>query len=434
MASIFKPRFHIRGISSCISALVLCSSTPALSADLTLTLTQAQTIAVSRSRQLAAQDLSAYSSQEMAIAAGQLPDPILKFGVDNLPVSGIDRLSLTNDFMTMRRIGITQELTSTDKRHARAQLYERTADKVRAEKSVTIAAIQRDTAIAWLNRFYAEKMVAMIKEQLHQNRLELQAAQSAYRTGRTSQSDLLSARSALVVMEDKASEIQQKSVSAKANLARWIGNSADVEPEDLPDMETVRLNPSMLDAELEHHPQIAVLNQQINLAEADAKLAQANKSTDWSIGLAYQQRGAAYSNMISLELSLPIQWDQKNRQNPELYAKQAAVEQATAERDELLRQHVAETRAMLSEWQNDRHRVQRFKLELLPLATARIEAVLAAYRGGKASLLDLLAARREEIDVNLQLLQLQNETARLWAQLHFLTPTTSTAVLTKELP
>ena len=42
----------------------------------------------------------------MAIAAGQLPDPVLKFGVDNLPLSGPDRLSLSRDFMTMRRIDI----------------------------------------------------------------------------------------------------------------------------------------------------------------------------------------------------------------------------------------------------------------------------------------------------------------------------------------
>ncbi|MET3122318.1 outer membrane protein TolC [Oxalobacteraceae bacterium GrIS 2.11] len=434
MTSLFKTRLRVRVTGLCTFALLFCPSTQALSADSLLTLAQAQNIALTRSRQLASQDLSVYSSQEMAIAAGQLPDPVLKLGIDNLPVTGADRLSLTNDFMTMRRVGVMQELTSTDKRHARAELYERAADKARAEKTVTIAAIQRDTALAWLDRFYAEKMLATIKEQIAQNRLEIEAARSAYRSGRTSQSDLLSAHSALVLMEDRASEIQQKSLKAMISLARWIGNAADVEPDDLPAMDTVRLDPAMLDSQLEHHPEIAVLNQQINLAQADARLAQANISTDWSVGLAYQQRGPAYSNMISIELSIPIQWDQKNRQNRELYARQAVVEQATAERDELLRQHVAETRAMLTEWQNDRDRIHRFEAELLPLATERIQAMQAAYRGGKASLLEILAARRDEIDVRLQLLQLQNDTARLWAQLNFLTPAESAAVMNKERP
>jgi hypothetical protein len=35
---------------------------------------------------------------------------------------------------------------------------------------------------------------------------------------------------------------------------------------------------------------------------------------------------------------------------------------------------------------------------------------------------DLLLARRNEIDVSLQALQLEMDTARLWAQLHFLVP------------
>jgi len=438
MISLFKTRFYMRAIGFCLFIFVFFSNIPAFSADATLTLAQAQTIALTRSRQLASQDSFVYSSQEMALAAGQLPDPVLKLGIDNLPVNGADRFSLTDDFMTMRRISVMQELTSSDKRQARTQLYERAADKARSEKTVIIAEIQRDTALAWLDRYYAEKMVSTIKEQIAENRLEIQAAQSAYRAGSSTQSDVLSARTALALMEDRASEIQLKSSNAKTALARWIGNSADIAPDDLPAIDTIRLHltplESELKSELDHHPKVAVANQQIILAEADAKLAQANKNTDWSIGLAYQQRASAYSNMISIEVSIPIQWDQKNRQNRELHAKQAIVEQMIAERDEIVRQQLAETRTIFNEWQNDRDRIQRFELELLPLAHQRIQAVFAAYRGGKADLLALLAARRDEVDVRLQLLQLQNATARLWAQLNFITPTESITAMNKELP
>jgi hypothetical protein len=77
----------------------------------TLSLAEAQRIAVERSRQLAAQDASITASREMAVAAGQLPDAVLKFGIDNLPVDGADQFSVTRDFMTMRRIGVMQEFT-----------------------------------------------------------------------------------------------------------------------------------------------------------------------------------------------------------------------------------------------------------------------------------------------------------------------------------
>jgi outer membrane protein TolC len=89
----------------------------------------------------------------------------------------------------------------------------------------------------------------------------------------------------------------------------------------------------------------------------------------------------------------------------------------------MLRAHVAEIRVMLDEWQNGRDRLARYRDALVPLAGSRSAAVLAAYRGGKATLADTLAARRNEVDVRLQALQLEAGTAKLWAQLNFLYPT-----------
>ena len=64
----------------------------------------------------------------------------------------------------------------------------------------------------------------------------------------------------------------------------------------------------------------------------------------------------------------------------------------------------------------------RYEREIIPLASRRSDAVVAAYRGGKSSQGDVLAARRAELEARLQALQLENETARLWAQLNFLIP------------
>jgi hypothetical protein len=80
---------------------------------------------------------------------------------------------------------------------------------------------------------------------------------------------------------------------------------------------------------------------------------------------------------------------------------------------------------LISEWQNNRQRQIRFESELIPLANERIHAVIGAYRGNKASLSDLVAARRNQIDIRLQSLQLQSDTARLWAQINFLAPVNS---------
>ncbi len=394
----------------------------AAAADATLTLSEAQRIAIARSRQLVAQDYAVTAGREMAVSASQLPDPIATMGVNNLPINGPDAWSLTRDFMTMASVGVMQEFTRTEKREARAERFEREADKALAERDARVAAIQRDTALAWFDRYYAEAMAAIVAEQGGAARTEIDAAEGAYRSGKGNLADVLAARAALGGLDDRASELRRRAGAAKIALARWIGNAAEAPLADRPAADAIRLDPRTLDEELGHHPQISVLAGQEAIAAAEVRVAQANKQADWSVALMYNQRGSAYSNMISVNFSVPLQWDRKNRQDREVAAKLALLDQARAEREDMLRAHIAEVRAMLAEWENGRERGARYARELLPLASERTQATLAAYRGGKATLADVLLSRRSEIDVRLQALQLDMDTARLWAQLNFLVP------------
>lgn len=402
--------------------LALVISTSNVFAQTPLTLQEAQRRAIDRSRLLAAQDSAVAASREMALAAGQLPDPVATLGINNLPIDKSDRFSLTRDFMTMRSIGVMQEFTRADKREARAARFEREAEKSLAEKNVSLAAIQRDTAIAWLDRYYAEAMQRVLSEQSRQAQLEIEAAESTYRGGRGNLADVLAARNALVLLDDRASEIGRKATTARIALARWIGSDAGVPLADKPAIDSIRLDPSVLETELAHHPELTVLAKKEEIAAAEVRIAQTNKKSDWSVALMYSQRGPDFSDMVSINVSVPLQWGQKNRQDREIAAKLAMQDQARAERDDMLRAHTAEVRAMIAEWENDRERSARYAREVLPLATERSQATLGAYRGSKASIADVLLARRNEIDVRMQALQLEMDTARLWAQLNFLSP------------
>lgn len=412
---------HLRALSTIAFTFALLTAAAfATAAPESLTMGQAQQRAIARSRQLDSQDQAAAAAREMAVAAGQLPDPVLKFGIDNLPASGPDRFSLGTDFMTMRRVGVSQELTRADKRHWRSARLSREADKAQAEKEVAATAILRDTAIAWLDVFYHAQMADLIVKQAALSQQEIEAADAAYRGGRGSQTDVLAARSALLTLDDRRSEIGRRLRVAQTMLARWTGGDTDVAGQA--DTDHIRLDPASLDGEFAHHPQIALLDRQEDIAHADVNLAQANRHSDWSVEIAFQQRGSAYSNMVSIGVSMPLQWDRKNRQDRELAGKLALAGQAKAERDETLRDRVAETRAQIVEWQSGKERVARYAHEVLPLAGERTEAAFAAFRGGKATLAEVLAARRNEIETRLQALQLELDTARLWARLNFLLP------------
>ena len=402
--------------------LLICGQTTAIFAtEQSLSLAQAQQLAVARSQQLIGQDNAISAAHEMAVAARQLPDPVLKFGIDNLPVAGADRFSLGNDFMTMRRIGVMQEITRADKLKYRSDQFEISAQKILAEKSLNSAIIQRDTALAWLERYYTERQLALIDEQLSQTQLEHQAAQSAYKGARASQADVLAAQSAVAMMEDRQLELQARLNNAKTSLSRWVGGAGDALLADPPDLTQASLAIADLSQQLAQHPQLKILAQQEHLANTEASLARANQKPDWSVEVSYQQRGAAYPNMISVGVSLPLQWDQGKRQNRELSAKLSMAAQAGSEHEEALRMLITETQNTLSEWRSKRERLARFQNKLLPLAQQRVAANMAAYRGGKLSLSELLATQTREIETRLQSLQLEADAAKLWVALQFLT-------------
>ena len=416
---------HIRQFRLFVPA-VLALAASVSSAGTGLSLPEAQRLALQRTRQLAVHELSADAARQMAVAAGQLPDPVLKAGIDNLPVSGGERFSLGADFMTMRRIGISQELTSIDKRRRRAELYGEEAAKAQAARNAAAARIERDTALAWIDSHFARLARALAADQARQAGDEALAAEAAYRAGRGSLADVAAAHGALASARDSADEAAQRERSAALVLRRWTGVEAGgeggVQLAAPPAMDALRLDAASLAGLLPQHPAIALLARQERIAQAEANVADAARKQDWSVEVAFQQRGSGYSNMVSVGVSVPLQWDRAQRQGRELAAKLALAEAAKAEREETQRSYQVEIQSMLGEWESGRERSRRYAEDVLPLARKRTEATLAAYRGGKASLADLLAARRAETDTSLRSLQLQAQTARLWAQLNYVTP------------
>lgn len=407
---------------SCAAALISGLLSVSVWAAEPLTLVEAQDLAVRRSSQLAANSASIAASRQMAAAAGQLPDPVLKLGIENLPINGPDRLSLTRDFMTMRRIGLSQELPRAEKRQLRSERFDREAVRMQAESQLNVANIRRETALAWVDRYYAQQTRDVVLRQIQETRLQAQTAEAGYGAGRNTQAEVFAARAALVMLEDRLSQIDKQEGNARLMLTRWVGVDGQRPVSGTPSWQRSHLDTGRLEEHLQYHPDLVILRAQIDAAQTDARLAAANKKSDWSVEAAYSQRGSAYSNMISIGVSVPLQWDQKNRQDRELAAKLALVEEARAKYEEALRALDAQVRSLLNDWTNGKSRVARYKDELIPLAKQRSEASLTSYRTGKGDLASTLLARRDEVDTRVQALTVERETARAWAQLNFLIP------------
>lgn len=404
-------------------APALLALLPAILPAATLSFAGAQQAALTQSRQLAAQDAAIAAARELSVVAGERPDPVLTLGIDNLPANGPDRYSLTRDFMTMRRIGLAQEFTRRDKLDLRRERQQREAGIAASARVMAQTAILRASGKAWMSAYYLQARQALLQEQLHQARQQLAASEAAYRGGRGSQTDTLGVRSDIFMLEDQLQDMDRQLRQARSALARWVGEAPSREPlAGMPDVAHTHLDSGDLERHLKQHPDLIVQDGRIALADTQARLAAADRHADWTAELSYAQRGQAFSDMLSVGVSVPLQWDQARRQNRELAARQAQLEQARAERDDMLRAHVAEVSALVDEWQSGRARLQRYREQLLPLAESRAQSALAIWRGGGGNLTDVLAARRALLDVRLQSLQLEMQTALVWVDLEFLLP------------
>src|SRR5262249_51945395 len=136
----------------------------------------------------------------------------------------------------------------------------------------------------------------------------------------------------------------------------------------------------------------------------------------------FAQRGPQYSNMVSLEVRVPLPLFASRRQDPQIASKLAAAQQVEAERADALRMHTADLRKLIATWRSAVERSRRYERELLPLADDRAEAALAAYRGGRGELQPTLSAFDNAVDQRVAYTELLNTLGQSWASLHYAFP------------
>ncbi len=394
----------------------------ALGADPPLSLVEATRIAAQRSPQLEAQRALVSAAEAAAVGAGELPDPKAVIGIENLPTNGPDRWSVSRDFMTQRTIGVMQDVPGAGKRALRTQRAEAESAREAAMLTVQQLTVQREAALSWLSRWYAEASLRLVERLLDEARIAVESAAAAYRGGKGAQTDLLAARAATIELENRRTEAATQVRRAKITLARYVGDNAERALGAVPAMNALPHAPVHLTAEVDTHPELRLLAEQEAVAATDVELARIARHPDWNIGVSYGIRGSSYSNMVTLLVSVDLPLFPERRQDAQQLAKFRQLDSVRAQREEMRRQHVAEINAMVAEWEASRIQATRVADELVPLAAQRLDAALAAYRGGSGQLSAVLDARRGAIEAQLALLEQEKTAAKLWIQLRFVLP------------
>ena len=355
------------------------------------------------------------AAQHARRAAGRLPDPQIVLGLDNVPVDGPDRYRLNRDEMTMRRVGVMQDVPSGPERSARRAIAN--ADIERAHAGLDVARLEArlGAAEAWIKRYYAERRLAVLNRLAEEARTSAQAARARLAAGGGGVDDALAAEVDAARVDDRKGEATAAVAEARAALRRWIGPAAD---EPLSDgSPTFTIDAIQLRENIAHHAALGQYAAERDVAQAQLQLAQSERWPDWSWEVSYGRRAPELSDMASVEVRIGLPLFQPWRQQPEIDARRDEVNRAEAQRRAAEREHIAMLESQLAQYQAFSANLERARATRLPLSQRRAEAATQAYAAGTQTIAQLIATRAQALDAEMGVLDLEERVATLGAEM-----------------
>lgn len=383
-----------------------------------LTMEQAMRLALDRQPLLQSFDQAASAAREAAVAEAQLPDPRLRFGVQNAPITGTDAYRLNRIDMTMTSVGLMQEVVRSEKRDAAAQRMRIQADQIESEKSATASSIRRDAALAWLDAYEAQRKAeiyrAMAVEMAAERQVALSRLASGGTTGEIFQLDTMQS-----MTQDKRLAAERDTRKARAMLARWIGAAAHTPlAESLPALAPPTTRQAAL---IDHHPQLEAARRAEQVVRAEVDRAKLEHLPNWGWEVMYGQRQGDRSDLLSVQISMDLPWDRAKRQDRRTAEKLALAERARNLTQDKSRELSAELESAWADWDAALARLAEHDQRLLPAAKARLATAQAAYTGGNASLSNVWEARRGELEAALEHWMILVDQQRAAVRLTYLT-------------
>jgi outer membrane protein, heavy metal efflux system len=407
-------------LSFLIAALAMPMFTHA--APIEITLDEAVHRAVQRAPTIDARRSQIEAAKQESYRATALPDPMLTVGIDNLPVTGPDAFDTTADFMTMKKIGLIQEIPARAKREARGTLAARLIDEATAQAEVERRAVQRTAADAWIELWTKQRELAALSSSREQAALAARIARGRVAGGADTAADALATEAVVLEIDNRIAAAEAALTMAQASLQRWLGDGEVTAATASPGFDRVPYAEAQVLTMLDQLPALRPVAAQLETAAAEVDLARSERRPDWSVAASYGQRSGGRDDMLMIEVGIGLPLFRRNRQDRGISAREADYQAALYTREHLRRQQTAQVRSAFAQWQGLQRQVTLNEGTLLPLARDRSATALASYRGG-GELRPWLDARRDELAAELLHVQQLGELGRAWAALAFLLPT-----------
>ncbi|PKN63052.1 MAG: hypothetical protein CVU57_21310 [Deltaproteobacteria bacterium HGW-Deltaproteobacteria-15] len=330
--------------------------------------------------------------------AGALEDPMLGFGIVNLPNS----FDFRAEDMTMKEVSISQALPFPGKRAAMRAAAGEEAEAVSNEVDEKAVTLVREVKNAYwdLSHIYRSTEVTQRNKGILESLARI--AESQYSVGEGIQQDVLKAQVEISRMVDELIMLGQQKLAQEARICSLLNRSGDCligEPEEL----VFRKYPTTLqdlqrDA-LEANPTLARMKNMIEAKQKELRVAKLDYYPDFRVRFAYGQRDSARDpegiemnrrDMVTgmVEVNLPI--FTKSKQDRKVAETLADIRSVEAQYNNMKNEIFFMIANMSSMLQRAERQLDLYRTGIIPQAGAQLKSALSAYTVNKVDFMSLL--------------------------------------------
>jgi outer membrane protein TolC len=390
-----------------------------------LTLEVAEQLALTADPAVAGARARGLALQQQAVADGQLPDPKLGFGAYNVPV---DSFSLDREPMTQLFTRLQQSFPRGDTLRYQRQRSEWLGRAEFATAALKRRQIERDVRSTFLELYYQQQAAVVVQQSrgLFQQLVDITGAHFA--AGRVSQQDVLEAQLELSRLDDRAARIAGDIDEQRAELARWLGDTAQ-QPisAEFPMLPALPSYAALGDG-LVQHPSVQSATAQVQADQQMVRAAREQYKPGWDVGVEYRKRfgedadGDDLPDMLAAMVTMDLPLFTGKRQDKRLAASRQNTEAARQLREQRLLELQRTLATTYARWTRLNEQEALYSDRLVTEAADNSDAALHSYQSGVTGFATLMRARITELDVRLQELRVRVDRAKAEAALLFLRP------------
>ena len=390
-------------------AALLLSTPPMVARAANLDFAEALSLAERQAPGLSARQHDLAAAKSASRAAGRLPDPRLRVGLESFPISGPPAGRFGLEPMTEATVGLMQDVPSSQRRRAERQRAGADISLAEAKATAELRTVRLATALAWTDVARAHRRIEALDAVARTIALMRKTAPAQLASGGAAPAQALEPDQLTARLTDRLATVKAELAKARADLARWTG---DDEADAIGAPPKVVIDAVALRANLDQLPAFLLAAAAARQADADYATAKASVHPDWSWELGYGKRDARWGDLVTVAATVSLPLFQATRQDPIIAAKSEAAAGARADQLAMHRELRADLDADLAELDALSSKAERARTLLVPLAARQAELERTRYAAAAGSLNDALQAEMALAEARLDLLDRETDAER----------------------